>query len=103
MSVEQKGIIKDHTSYGLATKMVYQQVLMAVGEAFVGGKIFQVESNLGSPTPIQTATVNSIMARREAANPDSPRVWAAAAYLGRGCGMLLGQPCWLMIHPNLLH
>ena len=75
---------------------------MAVGEAFVGGKKFQVESNLGSLTPIQTATVSSIMAPREAANPDSCRVWAAAAYLGKGRGTLLEQHCWLVIQPYLL-
>lgn len=73
---------------------------MAAGEALVGGKKFQVESNLGCPAPSQPATVSSITAPREAPTPDSCRAWAAAAYLGRGPGMLLRQRCWFWLSPS---
>lgn len=73
---------------------------MTVGEAFVACKNSKLR-NLGSPTPIQTANVSSIMVLWEAASPDFYRVWAATAYLGRGRGTLLGQRCWLVSQPYL--
>lgn len=66
---------------------------MAVGEALVGGKKFQVDINLESPTPIQTANISSIMVLWEAASPVFYKIWTATAYLGRACGMCPGQHC----------